>query len=218
MSHLYDNGINFGDDEYVAIPGEVPGLINEFRRHRVQLPEEVARARQYGISMNTRGSNNRNSLTYAEDRYGTQTISDMEDRLHDGAYYSSPANVNDPKYRYDEHTYAHEGIDGEYYPAFNKGCVRGRKKYREGIDAVPNLDKQSMSKWQPSHNEWGGNYRHQERFTPGVLATMNGQEMLVMLMLFIIVAVLINLTMKVSQLSKTIDMASLQTFTTKKLG
>lgn len=205
MSFNIDNGINFGDDEYIAVPGEVPGLIKDFRRPRTLRPEEIARARQYGISVNTPCSNDRNAFTYSEDRYGTQTLHDLGDMVRDGYYYDPPHGVSDPKYRHDETHYFHHGEDGKAYPMMRKGCVRGRKHYREGIDAVPGLDKNIMNRWQPSANEWGGIYAHQERFTPGALATMSGQDMLIMLLLFIVVAVLMYHTVKISEITKTLD-------------
>lgn len=217
MSYFSDNGINFGNDEFVTEVGTVPGLINKFKRNKVLRPEEIARAEQYGLSINTPTMNCRNTITYADDRYGTQTIQDMENNMHNGVSYDNPLynyGVNDPKYRYDERRYLQQGLDGTYYNGTLKGCMRGRNKYREGRDAVPYLDKQSERGWQPALDEWGGVYKLQERFIPesflptqfnfkNSIAEMKTYDLLLLFLIFIIVAVLINNTMKIN---KIIDM------------
>jgi hypothetical protein len=210
-----DNGISYGDDQYIATPGTVPGLVKNFKNKRIIRPEELARAEQYGISINVPCTNTRNSEIIADDRYGTQTLFDLDDNTRYGNYYRGdlPAMMfKNPNYRYDNvipQCRRDEGTaDNTMLPV--KHCKKGRRLYNEGYDPITGLDRQSMPNWQPCQDGWGGVYPLQERFG-GKSGTMSGQEILMIFLLFIIVVTVVYNIMKTRELSQLIDTIKLRT-------
>lgn len=220
MSYFSDNGINFGDDQYIATPGEVPGLIKNFKNKRVILPEEMARAEQYGISLNVPCTNTRDSLIYANDRYGTQTQFDLDDQTRYGTRYNGdlPALMfKDPKVHYDDVIPQRRRDQGTAYntdlPV--RHCKKSDKFYEQGRDPVPTLDKRSMSNWQPCQDSWGGVYPLQERMTNSLSDGFTDHNIILLFIFIIFIAVMFNI-MKTREINKMVSKIFINQITEKK--
>lgn len=208
MAYEYNDGIGFGDDQYFAQPGTVPSLIKNFRQKKVIRPEDLGRAEQYGISLNAPCTNTRNSFITAEDRYGMQTQFDLDNGAMNGTSYAldNPAMMfKKPRGHYDD--VVTSGSCGSAYDGKmgcgkrRNNCMKGRNFYNEGIDPVPNLDEYARSKWQPCQDGWGGVYPMQERFTSPLFASsISGENLLMLLFIFILVIAVLYNIMKTHQL------------------
>lgn len=213
MSYLTDNGIDYGSDQYIAQPGYVPGLIKNFKKPVIR-PEELARAEQYGISVNVPCTNTRNSEIIADDRYGHQTGFDMDDNTYNGLLYERPAQFYNKKisHHYNDVIPQRRRDQGTAYNTMMpvKHCVKGRYKVKQGQEPVPYLDEDSAYKWQRCNDGWNGVYPLQERFgMPNPSLTLTNEQLLMLVFLIIVIVMSVYNIIKMRDIAELIKSSGL---------
>lgn len=181
MSYLYDNGINYGDDEVTAVPGETYGMVREFNRMKVIRPEDMALAENYNISLNPTMLNRRSDWTYAPDRYEVQTVNDI--KLNSKRLPNGKCNPNLPVADYE--------LDNGIKPGvLDKGMKDKWQPQYNGI--VGPTDGQFPVKFIPEH--FNSDYIHKP------VGQMSGEDLLNILLFIVLVIVLVYNTMMIQRL------------------